>query len=253
MKKRHYILIAIISYFLLLIATIPAKPVTDLINANTPVTIKGVSGTLWNGKAYLITAQNNIKFDNTEWSFSLWKLFLGKVAIDVEADFLDNDVSAELGTSFLGRYFVNNLSAKIDAQEVTRLANIPLAQLYGMIDIDIESAQWKQGELPLASGEIRWSDAAVAVADTASLGNVSILLSESEQQLLNAEIANQGGDIKVNGTAELVPEADYAVDLKLLPMASANNNVRQALGMFAQKQRSGEYTLKKTGSLNQIM
>ena len=83
---------------LLLIATIPAKPVTDLINSNTPITIQGVSGTLWNGKAYLITAQNNIKIDRTEWSFSLWKLFLGKVAVDVDAKFLDNDVSAELGT-----------------------------------------------------------------------------------------------------------------------------------------------------------
>ena len=253
MKKRHYILTAVISYLLLLIATIPAKPVTDLINANTPITIQGVSGTLWNGKAYLITAQNNIKIDRTEWSFSLWKLFLGKVAVDVDAKFLDNDVSAELGTSFLGRYFINDLSAKIDAQEVTRLANIPLAQLYGMIAIEIESAQWKQGELPLASGEIRWTEASVAVADTASLGNVSILLSESDEQLLNAEINNQGGDIKINGTAGLVPEADYTVDLKLLPLASANNNIKQALGMFAQRQNNGEYTLKKSGSLNQIM
>lgn len=253
MKKRHYIFTAVITYLVLLIATIPARPVTDLINKNSPVNIQGVSGSVWNGKAYMITAKNNIKVERTEWSFNLWKLFLGKVAIDANARFLDNDISAELGTSFIGRFFINDLSAKIAADEVAQLANIPLARLSGMITLDIESAQWKQGELPLATGEIRWADAAVTVADTASLGNISVLLSESDQQLLNAKIKNQGGDIKITGSAGLVPEADYAVELKLLPLASANNNIKQSLGMFAKKQGSGEYLLKKSGPLNQIM
>jgi len=252
MKKRHYFLTAAISYFVLLIITIPAKPVIELINDNTPVTVQGVSGTLWSGKAYIIS-MDNIQLKKTEWSFSLWKLFIGKIAIDVNSRYLNNDIAAELGTSFIGRYFVNNLSAKIAAQEIAQLANIPMAQLDGMISLDIEHAQWKQGELPLATGEIKWTDATITVAETASLGNISILLSESEQQLLNAEIKNQGGDIKINGTAELVPEADYAVDIKLLPTATASNNIRQSLGLFARKQPNGEYILKKSGSLNQIM
>ena len=252
MKKRYYFLTAAISYFVLLIITIPAKPVIELINDNTPVTVQGVSGTLWSGKAYIIS-MDNIQLKKTEWSFSLWKLFIGKIAIDVNSRYLNNDIAAELGTSFIGRYFVNNLSAKIAAQEIAQLANIPMAQLDGMISLDIEHAQWKQGELPLATGEIKWTDATITVAETASLGNISILLSESEQQLLNAEIKNQGGDIKINGTAELVPEADYAVDIKLLPTATASNDIRQSLGLFARKQPNGEYILKKSGSLNQII
>lgn len=253
MKKRHYILTAVIAYLVLLIITIPARPVIDLINKNTPATIQGVSGTIWSGKALLITTSNDIKINKTQWSFNLWKLFLGKVAVDVNAQFLDNDITAELGTSFLGRFFINDLNAKVTAEQAAELANLPLVQLSGIISLDIESAQWKQGELPIAIGEIRWTDAAVTVADTASLGNVTILLNESEQQLLNADIKNQGGDIKINGTAKLVPQADYAIDIKLVPTASANNNIKQSLGMFAQRQGNGEYTLKKSGSLNQIM
>jgi len=253
MKKRHYILTAVIAYLVLLISTIPASPVIDLINENTPVTIQGVSGTLWRGKALLITTNNDIKINKTQWSFNLWKLFLGKVAVDVNAQFLDNDITAELGTSFLGRFFINDLYAKLTAEQAAELASLPLVQLSGIISLDIESAQWKQGELPIATGEIRWTDAAVTVADTASLGNVTILLNESEQQLLNADIKNQGGDIKISGTAKLVPQADYAIDIKLVPTASANNNIKQSLGMFAQRQGNGEYTLQKSGPLNQIM
>jgi general secretion pathway protein N len=253
MKKRYYLLTAFCSYFVLLVATIPATTVSNIINDNAPLSIQGVSGTLWSGKAYLITAQNNIKIEKSEWSFNLWKLFLGRVAVDFNAIFLDNEITTEVGTSFLGRFFVNNLSTKIAAEDVAQLANIPLVQLSGIFLLEIESAQWKQGELPKASGEIRWTGATVTVADTASLGNVTILLSESEQDLLTADIKNQGGDIKINGTAELVPEADYAVDIKLLPTASANDNIKQSLGMIAQKQGNGEYSLKKSGSLNQIM
>lgn len=252
MKKRVYIFVAIASYFILLIATIPASLITNAVNDSGVVTIQGISGSLWNGKAYIIVINNNIELKNTKWSFSPWKTLIGKISIDINSQYLDNDISAEIGTSFLGRYFINNLKATISAQEAAQLANIPLVQLSGLISLNIDHAQWKQGELPLATGVINWSNAEVTVADTASLGNVSITLSESEQQLLNADIKNQGGDIKINGTAELVPEANYAVNIKLLPTASASDNIKQSLGLFAKKQNNGEYLLNYSGALNQM-
>lgn len=252
MKKRVYIFVAIASYLILLIATIPASLITNAVNDKSIVTIQGISGSLWNGKAYAILINNKIELKNTSWSFSLWKILIGKISIDINSQYLENDISAEIGTSFLGTYFINDLNAKISAQEVAQLVNIPLVQLSGLISLNIDHAQWKQGELPLATGVINWSNAEVTVADTASLGNVSITLSESEQQLLNADIKNQGGDIKINGIAELVPEADYAINIMLLPTASASDNIKQSLGLFAKKQNNGEYLLKHSGALNQM-
>ncbi len=252
MKKRHYLLTAIFSYLVLLIITIPAKLVSELISNNSPVTIQGVSGTLWHGKAYMVSI-NNIQLKKTEWSFQPWSLFTGKISVEINTQYLNNKIATELGTSFTGRFFINELSANIAAQEIAKIAELPLAQLGGTISIDIKHAQWKQGELPLASGRINWRNATITVAETASLGNVTIVLSESQQQLLNAEISNQGGDIKVNGHAALVPEKNYTVNIKLSPTASASNNIRQSLGFFAQRQPGGEFLLKKSGSLDQIM
>jgi len=252
MKTRHYLLTAVFSYLIFLVATIPAKPVTDLLTSNSPVIIQGVSGTLWNGKAYMIST-NNMQFKKTSWRFKPWQLLIGKIAIDVDTRFLDSRITTELGTSFSGRYFINDLSAKFHAREVAQLAALPLAQIGGVINININHAQWKQGELPLADGEIKWNNASITVAETASLGNVNIMLSESAQQRLNAEIKNRGGDIKINGTATLVPDKNYTVEIKLRPTATANNNVKQSLGFFSQKQPNGEYLLKKSGSLDQIM
>ena len=252
MKKKYYIFTAIASYFLLLIATIPAKPVTRLINDNTAITIQGTSGTLWSGKAYTASIDKKTQLKNIEWSFNLWKLLIGQIATDIKTQYLGNSINTELGLSFLGRYFVNNLTAKISAKDVAELANIPLAQLSGLISLNIDHAQWKQGELPLASGQINWKNATVTVTDTASLGNVLITLDESEDQLLNADIKNQGGDIKISGTAELVPEADYVVNIKISPTASTGSNIKQSLGLFAKKQPNGDYLFKESGPLSQI-
>ena len=252
MKKKYYIITAIASYFLFLIATVPAKPFVELLNDNGIVSIQGISGTLWNGRARAIDIDNIAQLDNTKWSLSGWKLLLGKITIDIDTQYSGRDLTAEIGSSFLGRLFVNDLATDITAENVAKLANIPIAQLSGLISIDIEHAHWKQGELPSAKGIINWKDATVTVAESASLGNVTIILDESDNQLLTADIKNQGGDIKINGDAKLVPEADYAVNITLLPMASANNNIKQSLKLFSKKQNNGSYLINNKGSLDQI-
>ncbi|MDT8281540.1 MAG: type II secretion system protein N [Gammaproteobacteria bacterium] len=253
MKKKYYYLTAIISYLSLLIATIPASTVIALLDKNSPVTMQGITGTLWHGKAYSIMIDDTVKLTDTEWSVTAWKIISGRLAMQIDTHYQKNNISGEIGASFLGRIFINELTAKISAADVSKLAAIPLAQLDGLISLDITHAEWKQGELPLASGRIIWENATVTVADTTSLGNVTITLGESEQQQLSADIQNQGGDIKISGSAELMAEADYAVDIKLLPTASANSNIKQSLGLFAQRTNNGEYILKKSGSLEQIM
>jgi general secretion pathway protein N len=252
MKKKYYIFTAITAYCLFLVATIPAKPLIGAITKDTPIKMQGVSGTLWNGKAYAITVNRSIQLNNTDWSLSLWKLLTARVAVDIKTRYYDNDIRGELGMSFFGRYFVNDLKGSIPAKQAASLANIPLAQLDGTITLDITHAAWKQGELPIASGQINWKNARITVAETVSLGNVIISLDESEQELLVADIKNQGGDLKVTGSAELVPEADYAVNLNLSPVSSSNRSIEQSLGMFAKKQANGDYLFKQSGPLNQL-
>ena len=252
MKKKHYILTAVISYFVLLIATIPAKPVTEYINNNSNIIIEGVSGSLWNGRAYAIVIDGQAELQHTRWSFKPWKLLTGKIAVLLDTNYLGNNISTEASLSLTGYLFLNNLNASLTAKQLTELANIPLVQLDGLFEVNIKSAQWKHGKLPLATGIINWTNAKVTVAESAHLGNISIILSESEQQTLSANISNKGGDINISGTADLLPDESYAVDLKFTPTASTKNSLKQSLGMFAKKQSNGDFLLKNTGSIKKI-
>jgi len=252
MKKKYYLFTAVISYFVLLIATIPANLITELINENTNVHINGVSGSLWDGTAYSIDIDNYAKLENTHWSFNPWKLLVGRAAVELDTRYLKNEISTEASLSLTGRLYINNLTASISADQLAKLANIPLVQLDGQLTMNIDSAQWKQGELPLATGVINWTNAIVSVAESASLGNISITLSESEQETLAANVSNKGGDIIISGTAELISDENYAVDLKFKPTATTKDSLLQSLGMFAKKQNNGAFLLKNTGSINNI-
>ena len=252
MKKRYYFFIVIFSYLLFLITTVPASLVTNIINEKTPVEIQGASGTIWNGKANFISIDDIANLNETRWTFSVWKIFTGRVAFQINTNFDDQKIVGEVGVSFLKQFFVNSLSAKISSTKIAELADIPLVQLSGMVTLDIEHAHWKMDELPLASGDILWNAASITVAETVSLGNLNIILSENDKHLLNAEIKNKGGDLLLNGNAELVAEKNYAVNMKLSPTSSASNNIDKSLSLFAKRQSNGDFLLKKTGQLNQL-
>jgi general secretion pathway protein N len=253
MKKKYYYLTAVISYLVFLLTTIPANIINTVLGEDSPVILQGLSGTLWNGKAYSVSIDNSIKLQQTQWSLSAWKLLSGRVAIQTKTHYQNKLISAEIGSSFLGRVFVNDLRAQLKASDIAKISAIPMAQIDGLISLNIEHAEWKQGELPIASGQVLWKNASITVAETASLGDVNITLSESESGQLKADIKNQGGDINISGSAELSGDENYTVDVQLRPTASASNNIKNSLGFFAQKQKNGQYTLKKNGSLKEIM
>ena len=216
------------------------------------VDMRGISGTIWNGEAAFISINNAVELNNTSWSFTTWKLLLGQFAFQTSSYFDDKNIETEIGVSFLNNYFVNDLTATISAEKVTELANIPLVQLSGDFKLLLDHAHWKKDELPLATGLIIWNQAAVTVADTVSLGKITVTLSENDQQLLLANITNDDGDILVNGKAELIPEANYSVDIKLTPTTSTNDNIKSSLSLFAKKQKNGDFLFKNTGQLNQL-
>ena len=252
MNKKHYFFIVIFSYLLFLIVTIPIGTIIKTINTNTPVDIRGASGTIWNGQAISISINQMIQLDNTEWSFTIWRLLIGQAAYQINSHYDKKIIESEVGSSFLGRYFINDLTAKITAEKLTTLADLPLAQLSGDITFNIDHAYWKKDTLPLAFGTITWDTAAITVADTVALGKVTIALSESDEQLLTGEINSKGGDILVSGKVGLIPEAKYSADIKLSPTSSANGNIKNSLSLFATKQKNGDFLFKKTGQLNQL-
>ena len=251
MRGRHYIIVGVIAYFVFLISTLPAAPVLGMFKDSMQTTIYNVSGSLWNGRAGKVIT-GKLSLDNVEWSFLPLRLLLAEVAIDVDAKFNDNPLESRLSTGISGILAVDDLNVRLTAPDVASLVVLPLGELSGDFFLRINSASFQPGSVPRIDGTLDWTNAAITVAETADLGNVSILLNEGDDSPLAASISNKGGQLSLSGNLTTDEAGQYSLKLSMKPNASTSDNLINSLGMFAKKQRNGEFILNNTGNLKQL-
>jgi hypothetical protein len=252
MRSRHYIITGIIAYFVFLIATVPAAPVINIFEDRIPVTINNVSGTLWSGRAGAVTTNKNLTLKNVEWSFMPWRLLLASIAVSVNAEFNGNPVDARLSTGVSGNLSVYDLHMKLDAGDVASLVSLPLGELSGIFQLRIDNAYIEQGLVPRVNGILSWNKASVTIAESADLGNVSVLINENDESPLSASISNKGGDLALKGTFTTSAQGDYSLKLSMKPNATASSNLSSSIAMFARKQGNGEFIFDNKGNLKQL-
>jgi len=251
MKTKNYLLIAFTAYFFFLIAMLPAKPVIEMLSAeHDNIEIETIHGSLWKGQVERLVIDGTYQLNNIHWNTQLWRIILGELALDIDIVFEKQDISALMGIGLLGNVVAQNVHGRIAAETLTDLAKIPLAQLEGLISIDLDTLHWQQGEMPIGSGNIHWQDARITVAETVQLGNILIELIENGENKMQATISNQGGSLKTDGSATLDNLANYNLSLALTPSRSSSKNLTDSLSMFAKKQNNGSFLVKYDGQLD---
>ncbi len=249
MKIRHYLSIAIFSYLFFLVSTLPAKPVLEKLTADSNIKLSNIQGTLWHGKIGQLIIEKRYHLLHVKWDAVLWRLFTGELAANVSAEFEQREIKTEIGIGLSGAITARQLHAAIDSQLLATLLEIPLAQLSGLITIELDTLNWRQGEIPIASGNIHWQQATITVADTVALGNALIQLKEVSDNEMQAEISNQGGNLKTEGLASVNRDASYKLSLTLSPSNSSDRNLLNSLSMFAKKQTNGRFLIESSGQL----
>ena len=141
---------------------------------------------------------------------------------------------------------------KLAAADIAPLIALPIGELSGEFHVRINRASVKQGEVPRVDGTVNWNQAAITVAETAELGNVSILLEQNDTSPLSARISNQGGDLALNGNFAATEQGDYSLQVTMKPKATASDNLINSLAMFSRRQRNGEFVINNKGRLQQL-
>jgi Bacterial type II secretion system protein N. len=84
MKKRVLVMAGIASFLITAVSQVPAHWVTQRAATVLPVTLQGVSGTLWQGSAHSVVWQN-MRLRQVQWDFQALALLRGKAAVNVQA------------------------------------------------------------------------------------------------------------------------------------------------------------------------
>jgi len=79
-----WVLLGLAAYLIFLIVKLPASLVLNMVSLPQNIAIGGVQGTIWNGSATTIVA-NNIAVENVKWQASFLRLFTGRIALDLRA------------------------------------------------------------------------------------------------------------------------------------------------------------------------
>ena len=251
MKRRYYIAIALLSYLLFTLATIPAAPIFELAKkqARLPVTLYGIEGSLWNGTADTAIMPSQPPIENISWSLSPAALLLARLSAEVEGAFKQQPFIGHISLHADGELHASDVRSQLPASLVQELMSLPLGELDGDFNLNIESLAWDRQGLPVTRAKILWLNAAYTLAETVNLGQVEIVLSPAKDNDLKAVIKNKEGAIAITGEALISSNKRFQIDLSFTPNNNATDNIKQSLAMFAKRQPNGSYRLKQTGNL----
>ena len=254
MKTRYYILIAVLSYLFFTLSNIPAAKVISLTEQYTqlPVKLYGVHGSLWNGGAEKAILKDMPPIDNIQWSINPAMLLLAQLNTEITASIKNQNLIGNINISALGGISASDIRASIDAPVMQELIQMPLGELGGDFNVNIESLELKQGGLPIIKGDIKWNNAKLTIVETVDLGFINLLVSTNDNEQLIAKISNKKGMLLLDGSANLDDNKAYSINLRLTPEANATNSIRQSVAMFAKRQTDGSYLVKRKGNLRDL-
>ncbi|MCK5002002.1 MAG: type II secretion system protein N [Gammaproteobacteria bacterium] len=253
MKIKYYIITGTLALATFLIINIPAAPVIKALKDQLPqIKIQNVSGTLWQGSAQQVTIQSKHVLKNINWSVCISHLLMAEACIEFDAMYNKSPLSGQVSADMNKNIQANNIKTTMSAQALSQMITMPMGEIAGDISVDLETLNWRQGEIPSANGVIKWNKASITIAETAQLGDISITLTESEENPINAKISNQGGQLSIDGLASVNATTDYSLDLSFTPNKKASKNLKDSLSLFAKPQANGSFSVKNSGNLKQL-
>ena len=253
MKIKYYLITGILALTLFLIINIPAALVINALKDKIPqIKIQNVSGTLWQGSAQQVTVQSKHVFKNVDWSVCLSHLLIAEACVEFDAIYNKNPLSGQLNIDLNKNIQAKNIKTTMSAQALGQMITLPMGEIAGDISVDLSELNWRQGNIPSANGVIKWNRASITIAETAQLGDITISLAESEENPINAQISNQGGQLSISGLASMNTKTDYNLDLSFTPNKKASKNLKDSLSLFARPQANGSFVLKNSGNLKQL-
>ncbi|WP_070988328.1 type II secretion system protein N [Halofilum ochraceum] len=249
MKKRIalFVGVALLAWLSGLAAGLPAARAIDWF-APEGVTAAGVSGTLWQGRAARIDTGGPAPVTGAVWDLSGWQLLRGRLAADTRFRFAGLEGSGYLASGG-GRIDADGLTLRGPAAGLGDLLPRLPVEPAGQLLVRVEAATLADGRIERLEGRMQWSEAALSAPFDLDLGMVRASIEPAGNGDGYAiELDSEGGALDIGGVANLQPDGEYRLDLRLTPTASAPDGLRETLGLAAQREGDG-FRVRRTGRL----
>ena len=253
-KKRYYILTAILSYLFFMMSSLPASKLVSLAQEYklTNAKLYGVYGSLWNGGAEQVNIPHQLPITNLQWSFNPASLLVAKLSSEINGTFKKQNFTGNVSVNAFGTVEATDVQARITASVMQELIQMPLGELGGAFKLNIASIILDKSAIPNINASVEWQDAELTFTETVELGHINIDINPTAENQLMATISNDKGQIKLDGTASVDDKKNYSLNLRMTPEANTPSSITQSLSLFSRRQTDASYLLKRKGNLREL-
>ncbi len=207
------------------------------------ITLKDVSGTVWNGEAKHLIA-NNIDFEKVTWTV---KPLQSLTSFSLKFDFYINgqDLTANglAGITPNRTLILDKTTFDLNASYLNRKQRF--AKLSGDIKGHIKHAEINQKDLPIVNGVIDWKEAALNSPIKLTQGDYHAIITPDAGNM-NIKLSSSDAPVELSGVIKLNKEWLDDTDLKI---KSSDPGISAMIGMIGKKQANGMINIKQKGDL----
>jgi hypothetical protein len=213
---------------------------------NHPLQLQMTAGTLWNGSARQARWQGLI-LGESSWQFRGIKFSPLSLVYEINSEGRQFQLSGRVHARASGDVHAEQLAGRMPAAWVDLQSFIPLVFLTGHFDWQIAYLDWPQNGLPAAAGTFLWRQAGLAGLAQVDLGELTITLEESAEQMIATVRSVADADVRING--QILSDGDnYTLDAQL-QIAARRDDIFDLLAPLGKVQADGTIRFNWTGKL----
>lgn len=249
MKKLWPLLALGIGAFLLFgLFTLPAKAVLSFFQ--TPgVTLGGVSGTLWNGRAQAVRS-GALHVGSVEWKLDILRLFTGKLGADVKVTRSDGFAQGSIAAAPGGRITLRAFNASLPVSALP--PNVVRGGWTGTLNLKLGQLTLENSWPVAATGTVEVTDLVGPANRPAALGNYRVVFpaaAAGTADALTGTLTDTGGPLAVNGTVQLNKNQSYLVSGLIATRPGAPSDMTRTLEILGEPDTQGRRQFAIEGSM----
>ncbi|GAC35300.1 type II secretion system protein N [Paraglaciecola polaris] len=232
-------------YVAFLIAKLPAAQVISRVQLPDEITVHGVSGTIWNGHATIVTVQG-LPIHDVNWQLAFWPLLTGSASLDVNA----GNIREMEDISIDGHVVISNGRLQGEGVQVFLPTSLVISSLplpipvnaSGRFKIALQELDYTE-HCQALTGQGLWLKAKVqGTQQDIELGNF-----EADLKCDNEEIVmtiNEPNSFGLSAVAHIPSSLAFRINGRFKPDPALPTEVHQAAQFFGKKDTQGYYPVK---------
>ncbi len=245
---RKLIILSVVVFILAVLFKTPARVISAQLPKNSPVSLQGVSGSLWEGKAAQINV-DGVNLGEVNWTVNPLGLLTGAAKGDfhIQGQELKADGNYQIS---LGKVLtVDKATFSTTGRFVNKLQRY--ARLDGDFRGSIDHLEMEINEVlapPVVSGLINWEQGSVSSPIKLAEGNYQIKVEPESEGRLVAKITANDAPVDIKGDVVLDSQWQYETNLKI-KTKQRGASIQGMLSMAGRPQPDGYIHVKEKGRL----